>query len=321
MARKLSLFSDPMVAILALVTVLALIVPVTGEGRDVARDISNGAIFVLFLLNGMRVARSEMPRALVNWRYFLPLLLYVFGVLSAVGFGFWIIGASLLPPLVALGFLYLGVLPSTVQSATSYTTLAGGSVALAVVGAALVNIVGVVVSPAMFALLGGGGAANTGSDAVIKIGLVLVLPFAIGQALQGWTRDRLLAHKGHIVWLDRGIIALAVYVAMSGAAEQHLLERLDGVTWLLLLAMVSAFLFLTHAGAWVSSGFLGFTRADRIAFLFGGAQKSVAVGAPLAAILFSADVAGFAISPLLLYHLLQLMIAAPLASWLSHHPG
>ena len=67
----------------------------------------------------------------------------------------WIaaLASTMLPPLVALGFVYLGVLPSTVQSATSYTSLAHGNVALAVVGAALINIAGVFISAPLFALL------------------------------------------------------------------------------------------------------------------------------------------------------------------------
>jgi sodium/bile acid cotransporter 7 len=47
--------------------------------------------------------------------------------------------------------------------------------------------------------------------------------------------------------------------------------------------------------------------------LFAGSQKSVAIGAPLAAILFPPASAGFVIAPLLLYHLAQLVLAAPLA--------
>nr|WP_256439038.1 bile acid:sodium symporter [Erythrobacter sp. JK5] len=64
-------------------------------------------------------------------------------------------------------------------------------------------------------------------------------------------------------------------------------------------------------------GLCGYPRGDRIAFLFAGAQKSVAIGAPLAAILFPPEVAGFVIAPLLLYHLLQLVWAAPIATRLA----
>ena len=320
MRLPLAILRDPMIALLVLATALALTVPATGEVRAIAQQVANVAIFVLFLVNGMRVARSEIARGVANWRYFLPLMLFVFGAMALAGLAFAWIGTGLIPPLLALGFLYLGVLPSTIQSATSYTTLANGNVALAVIGAALTSLIGVVISAPLFALLDGGATGAQGADVLIKIGLILVLPFGIGQAVQGWTREWVIARKSKIVWLDRGVIALAVYVAMSGAAEQDLLGKLDGASWAVFVGLIAGFLLVAHVGAWLASGALGLPRSDRISFLFGGAQKSVAVGAPLAAILFPPDVAGFVIAPVLLYHLLQLVIAAPLANRLASHP-
>ena len=76
-------------------------------------------------------------------------------------------------------------------------------------------------------------------------------------------------------------------------------------------------LALALSAAWGVGGALGLPRADRITFLFAGSQKSVAIGAPLAAILFPSSAAGFLIAPLLLYHLAQLVLAAPLATRLA----
>ena len=123
MLKRLSLLADPMIAVLLFATVLALVLPAMGEARESAQLISNGAIFVLFLLNGMRIARSEIAKGLANWRFFLPLGLWVFAAMPLAGLGLSQIAGTLLPPMVALGFLYLGTLPSTVQSATSYTCL------------------------------------------------------------------------------------------------------------------------------------------------------------------------------------------------------
>lgn len=50
------------------------------------------------------------------------------------------------------------------------------------------------------------------------------------------------------------------------------------------------------------------------------AQKSAAIGVPLATVLFSPEMAGFVVLPLLLYHLSQLVVAAPLANRLRDHP-
>lgn len=315
--QRLPFLTDPMVVVLLAATTLALLLPATGEARAIVSTASNIGIFVLFLINGMRVRRGEIARGLANWRYFGPLMLFVFGAMALAGVAFASAAGTLLPPLVALGFIYLGCLPSTVQSATSYTSLANGNVALAVVGAALINIAGVFISAPLFALLGGGGAGDVGSEAVIRIGLILILPFLIGQAVQDRVIDRVAANRARIAWLDRAVIGLAVYVAFSGAVEQGLGQMFAPADWAVLVALVLAMLGLALGGAWVSGSVLGLPRADRIAFLFAGSQKSVAIGAPLAAILFPPASAGFVIAPLLLYHLAQLVLAAPLAMRLA----
>lgn len=321
MQRRLSFLADPMIAVLAIAILAAILLPVTGEARGDARTISNVGIFLLFLVNGMRIARGEIWRGFVNWRFFLPLFIWVFGVMALAGLGMSKLALGVtLPPAIALGFIYLGALPSTIQSATSYTNLAHGNIALAVVGAALLNIAGVFITAPLFALMAGGDAADLGNEVIVRIGMILVLPFIIGQVVQGWTREWVLARKHRIVWLDRGVIGLAVYVAFSGAIEQGLGHMLDAAGWAWLFGLVLGLLVLAHAVNWLTSAMLGYRFADRITFLFSGAQKSIAIGAPLAAILFKPDIAGFVIAPLLLYHLAQLVLAAPLSSWLAHHP-
>jgi sodium/bile acid cotransporter 7 len=324
MSRILQAFPflrDPMIAVLVSATVLALILPAAGEARAIATTVSNAGIFVLFLVNGMRIRRSEIARGLANWRYFAPLMLFVFGAMTLAGLGFGALAGTVLPPLVALGFVYLGVLPSTVQSATSYTSLANGNVALSVVGAALINIAGVFVSAPLFAALGGAGAGEIGGEAIIRIVLILVLPFAIGQAVQDRFIDTLIAHRASAAWLDRAVIGIAVYVAFSGAVEQGLATMFAARDWAALILLVLAMLGVALGAAWGTGGLLGLPRPDRIAFLFAGSQKSVAIGAPLAAILFPPASAGFVIAPLLLYHLAQLVLAAPLAMRLAREGG
>lgn len=309
--------SDPMIAVLVISTVLALVLPAEGSARATATIVSNVGIFILFLVNGMRIRRSEIAKGLANWRYFGPLMLFVFGAMALVGLGFGKLAAPWLPPLVALGFVYLGCLPSTVQSATSYTSLANGNVGLSVVGAALINIAGVVISAPLFAAIGGGAAGDMGSGAIVRIVLILVLPFAIGQAVQDHFIDKLVAHKSTAAWLDRAVIGIAVYVAFSGAVEQGLATMFTPADWAALVLLVLAMLGLALVAAWGMASLLGLPRGDRIAFLFAGSQKSVAIGAPLAAILFPPENAGFVIAPLLLYHLAQLVLAAPLAGRLA----
>ena len=308
-----SVLSDPMLKLLAGAVALAAFLPVGEAGQPIATGVANAAVFVLFLLNGMRIARSEIARGLRNWRFLIPLILWVFVGMAVVGWGMEKLGAGLLPPMIAVGFLYLGALPSTVQSATSYTSIAHGNVGMSVISAALLNILGVFVTVPIFILLGGSGEGAIGLETAERIALILLLPFAIGQVVQGWTKQFIARHQPKIIWIDRFVIALAVYVAFSGAVEQNIWGRVEPLGWAVLAGLVAAFLLAANIGAWVLGGALHLPHKDRVSFLFAGAQKSAAVGVPLATILFAPDIAGFVVVPLLLYHLFQLVVAAPVA--------
>ena len=308
---------DPMVRLLVLAIGLALVLPVSGGARDLAQFVSNAAVFLLFFLNGLRLPRHEVVAGLGNHRLLWPLMLWCFGGMALAGWGLWQVGQGWMPPLIALGFLYLGCLPSTVQSATAYSALAGGNVASSVVAAALLNLLGVFVTAPLFSLLGGGGGAALHSDGLIKVVVILLLPFMLGQIVQGQLGGWVTRNRQLTTWFDRGSIAIAVYVAFSGAVEQQFWTRIDPAGWLWLVGGVALFLVIGHCGAWLLGGVLKLDRANRITMLFAGAQKSIAMGAPLAAVLFSPAAAGVVLLPILLYHLAQLVLAAPLAARLN----
>ncbi len=312
---------DPMVRLLVLAIVLASLLPATGNGRDIAQLILNLAVFLLFFLNGMRLSRADVARGMGNWRFLTVLAAWSFLALAFVGLGLSQILAPALPPLVALGFLYLGTLPSTVQSATAYTSMAGGNVAISVVAAALLNIMGVFVSVPVFSLLGGGAEAEFGAGGLTKIVLILILPFALGQMLQSRGGKFVMENPVLVRWMDRTAIAIAVYVAFSGAVEQGIWGLLDGASWAWLFVGLIVMLAIAYGGAWLVGGAMRLDKPERISFLYAGAHKSVAMGAPLALVLFPAASAGLILVPLLVYHLLQLVVSAPLANRLNpqHH--
>ena len=314
-ARVKTLF-DPLVRLLLLAIVLATVLPVTGEGKAVARTVSDAAIFFLFLLNGLRLPREQVLRGIRNARFLLPLIVWVFGVMGLAGLGLSHLGESVLPPTVALGLLFLGLLPSTVQSATAYSSIAGGNVAASVVAAGVINILGVFVTAPLLSLAAGG---DVGIDlaGLQRIGMILLLPFGIGQLLQTRLGHFVADNRVLLSWADRGAIAIAVYVAFSAAVEQGLWTLVSLSAWGWLALLIASFLLIGFAGSWLAGGALGLARGDRIAFLFAGAQKSIALGAPLASVLFPPAMAGLVLLPVLAYHLTQMIVSAPLAARLS----
>lgn len=309
---------DPLVRLLLLAILLATFLPVSAEYRSLAQGVSNAAIFVLFLLNGLRLPRAEVLRGMRHLRLLLPLAVWCFAAMGLAGWGLAKAGAGLaLPPQVALGLLFLGILPSTVQSATAYSSLAGGNVAVSVVAAAFLNILGVFITAPLFSLVAGSKAAGFDIDSLERVALILLVPFILGQIAQGRVGHLVKEHRRLATWMDRSSIAIAVYVAFSGAVEQGLWQKVDLAAWASLILLVGLFLVVGFGGAWLLGGALKLRRDDRIAFLFAGAQKSIALGAPLASLLFPPAVAGLLLLPVLTYHLLQLVISAPLANRLS----
>lgn len=309
---------DRFIWILIATIALASLLPVRGGQVAVANLISSGAVFLIFLLHGIRLPRTEVVAGVRNWRVQGALFLFIFGAMTLVGLALARMTDGWLPPLVALGFLYAGVLPTTVQSATTYTSLAKGAVAVSVIASALINLAAIIVSPTLFALLAGrDGGVSLSGDLALRIALILLLPFIVGQMVQRWARPWVLRHPSGVKLMDQGAIAIAVYVAFSAAVVDGIWTKLTGGDYAVLAAGVTAMLLAGFGGAWMLGGAMKLARPERTAVLFAGAHKSIAVGAPLAALLFPASAAGMVLLPILVYHLAQLIVSAWIAPGLA----
>ena len=314
------IFPDRFVPVLFATILLASLLPVRGAAVPIAGGLSTAAIIFLFFLNGVRLPREEVLHGIRNWKLLGSALAFCFGFMALLGLAAQAATAPLLPATLALGFLFLGILPSTVQSATAASSLAGGNVAASVVAAALLNLSGVALSPLLFALLAG-SAGEIHGEAVLRIVSILLVPFVAGQFVQRWLRPWVLAHRGLATFMDRTAIAIAVYVAFSAAVVAGIWSLLDGREIAIVLAAVTLLLALSFGGAWALGGLLKLARPDRITLLFSGAQKSIAVGAPLAATLFPPAIAGMVLVPILVYHMAQLILSAWIAPVLRSGQG
>lgn len=310
------LFPDRFVPVLLVTILLASLLPVRGGAVPVAQGISTAAIVFLFFLNGVRLPRDEVLHGIRNWKLQGSAIAFCFGIMALLGLAAQAATAPFVPATLALGFLFLGILPSTVQSATAASSMAGGNVAASVVAAALLNLSGVILSPLLFAALAGAEGAIHG-EAVLRIVAILLLPFVAGQLVQRWLRPWVLAHRGLATFMDRTAIAIAVYVAFSAAVVAGIWSLLDAREIGIVFAMVAVLLALSFGGAWALGALLGLARPDRITLLFSGAQKSIAVGAPLAATLFPPATAGVVLVPILVYHIAQLILSAWIAPGLA----
>ena len=311
--------SDKFIWLLSASVLLATIMPVRGNAVPYANFAVTAGIFWIFLLHGIKLDRSEVAAGFRNWRLQSTIFGFVFGAMVVAGLILSLVLDGYITPMIAVGFLYLGCLPSTVQSAASYTSIAKGNVGASVVAAATINLSSIVVTPVLFALLASSVGIVITSASFAKILTMLLLPFAIGQLTQKWSRPLIARFKNGTGWADKLAISLAVYVAFSGAVVGGIWQEVPMQEFLIIGMGIVALLVFAFGGAWMLGGVAGFIRNDRKALLFGGAQKSIAVGAPLAAILFPPDTAGLLLLPLLFYHLSSLTLSAPLAVKLAEN--
>ena len=312
-----ALIHDRLVQLLLLTFAVANVLPLDGHYLDVARILSNATIFLLFLLNGIRLPRDEVIAGIRHWRLQGAIMFWVFGAMTLACFAISQLMSTWLPHRLVLGIILLGALPTTVQSATAYCSIAKGNLAASVVASALINLIGVILTPLLFAFFASSTGANFSPDTLVRILTILLLPFVIGQLIQKWTLPTVSRNPGIFRFADRFVVLLAVYVALSGAVSNGLWAQLSTEALLVMLFAIGLLLAFAFGGAWLLGSKAGFDWPDRKTMLFSGAQKSIAIGAPLAAIMFSPADAGFILLPVLLYHLLQMVVSAPLAGMLA----
>ena len=89
-----------------------------------------------------------------------------------------------LPPTLALGLMFVCVLPSTVQSSIAFTSIARGNVPAALCSASASNLFGMVFTPLLVLLLLSSHGSGFSLKALEDIAEQLLLPFLAGQAVR-----------------------------------------------------------------------------------------------------------------------------------------
>ncbi len=317
MAALTRFLPDRFLLILLATLTVATILPARGQALVIVGWISNAAIFLLFFLHGARLSRRAVLDGARRWRLHAAILGFGYGLFPLAGLGASMLLAPVLAAPLLVGLVFLGVLPTTVQSSIAYTSIARGNVAASVVAAAVSNLLGVVLVPLLLLALGTAVAGTAGAEGALKIALLLLLPFLLGQLFSTRVRPVVQRHARAAGMMDRLTIIIAVYVAFSEAANEGLWSRLAPAELAIVAGVVLAMLLCAFAAAWGLGAAIGLPREDRIALLFAASHKSLATGAPMARILLPAGVAGAAILPLMLYHQLQLMLSAAIAARLA----
>ena len=300
--------------------VLAAVFPARGMWAPVASIAVYGAVALLFFLYGARLAPSAVVEGMLHWRLQSLVFASTFILFPLLGLGITTALRPWLPPALSLGIMFVCVLPSTVQSSIAFTSIGRGNVPAALCSASVSNLFGMVVTPALVALLlrGSSGFSLQGLE---DIALQLLLPFGAGQAMRPLIGTWLLRHKRITSVVDRGSILLVVYAAFSAGMVAGIWHQMEWQSLALVLGVDLVLLAIVLVATTMVSRAAGFSKEDEIAIVFCGSKKSMAAGIPMANILFHSHAAiGLIVLPLMLFHQAQLFACATLAQRYARRP-
>ncbi|MFI6469968.1 bile acid:sodium symporter family protein [Streptomyces sp. NPDC050516] len=303
------------VALFAVIGV-ATLAPVEGAAADGVSLAVRVAVGLLFFLYGARLSPQAAYDGLRHWRLHVPILALTFVAFPLAGLAVGLLPGAVLSTELAVGVLFLTILPSTVQSSIAFTSMARGNVAAAICSASFSTVLGVVLTPVLVvALIGqtGGEGMPIRTSQLGDIALQLLVPFLAGQVARRWVTEWLGRHRALITVCDRGSILLVVYSAFSRGMTTGIWQRVSPGRLLLLAALCVLLLVLALQLANGTARLIGLPYADRVTAVFCGSNKSLASGLPMATVLFPAERVGIVILPLMLYHTIQLVACAWLA--------
>jgi sodium/bile acid cotransporter 7 len=226
-----------------------------------------------------------------------------------------------LPHDLLVGIVYLSLLPSTVQSSIAFTSIARGNVPAALCSASVSNLVGVVLTPLLVALVLPAAGAGFSAQALGDIALQILLPFILGQIARPWVGEWLLRHRALTSVVDRGSVLLVVYAAFSAGMVAGIWTQLSVTDLIVLIVLNMVLLGIVLFVTTALSRRLRFSKEDEIAIVFCGSKKSMAAGIPMATILFSGHAVGLVVLPLMLFHQIQLFVCAVLARRYAARPA
>ncbi|MCX8738511.1 bile acid:sodium symporter [Gilliamella sp. B2824] len=307
---------DPFLLTLICVVITASFFPCEGQTKVVFQYLTTFAIGLLFFMHGAKLSLDAIITGIKNWRLHLFIFSTTFIIFPVLGIMMHFLVPTFLSQELYQGFVYLCVLPATVQSAIAFTSIARGNVAAAICSASASTLLGVFITPILVGLLMNTQSSGSMSmlDAISSIMLKLMLPFILGHLSRRFIGKWVDKYKSVISKTDRISILLVVYVAFSDAVANGIWSEISLLSLVQIIfysiVLLTIVLLITTYG----SRLFGFNKEDEITIVFCGSKKSLASGIPMASVIFPISVMGIMILPLMIFHQVQLMICAVLAA-------
>ncbi|MGI5950609.1 MAG: bile acid:sodium symporter family protein [Brooklawnia sp.] len=304
---------DPFMLAIVVAAVVATVLPARGAAVPVVDWTSRIMIAGLFFFYGVRLKPAETLAGIRHWRLHSVILSFTYVAFPIIGIAMRPLVPWLVSEEIYRGLLWICLLPSTVQSSINFTSIARGNVAAAIVSASMSNLLGVFITPLLAIAMMSTTGLFLDATSFFDIAAQILLPFVVGQLSRRWTAGFVARNPG-LKLFDHASIIVVVYKAFGQGVRDGLWQRTSWQDIILILVITSVILAFMLWLTWQVPAWLGFNRRDQIAIQFCGTKKSLATGVPMASVMFPAAAVGMMVLPLMIFHQIQLMVCAWLAS-------
>ncbi len=270
-------------------------------------------VVVIFLLQGLSLPTRSILRSSINWKLNLFCQSWIFIGSPLLMLVLLWIGHSWLDDATRTGLIYLSVLPTTISSAVTLTSNSEGDTGGALFNTSFSNILGIFLTPlwCLALLHSASGQFPPLAPLLAKLALLILAPLAVGQLVRPLARDPIDRLKTSFRRISNGLIAFIVYASFCNSVQRGTWNNIAPASIALYLAICLVFLLALSLLVWKSSAFILPTPQQRIAGFFCASQKTLAAGAPMAAVIFAGHnqaQISLVIVPILCYHSLQLFL-------------
>lgn len=297
---------------------IAFVLPDPGSPGGFLAPSYTGAIstFLIFLIQGIQLKKGALRELVKFWPLhvgcqcanfiFAPVVFFILAKLSK---------PFIQDNSIFMGMLFLGMLPTTINSAIAMVQMAAGHAPSAILNSSVSNVLGVFIMPIWinFWMDRLGELTLRLAPVFLKLFLLILLPVFVG---------RIIGQKLKIIdWAEKGkqmklismyLIFLIVYFSFCRSVKSNVWSSIDLPSLAFLTLFVLLGLFTVHLGTWYAGKFLKFSESQLPVFLFCGSQKTLAAGIPLATAMLSQKELpidpGLFLIPIMIYHPLQMIV-------------
>lgn len=273
-------------------------------------------IFLVFILSGLSLETRKFLAEARTLRAPLYAVLAVSGIFPVMGFVFG--RAFALAPNEFVGLMVVSSCPTTLASGIILSTLAGGSVSIAILITVVCSMTAVLLMPiALQITLGLTGQIDLPvARMMLRLAYLIILPTIVGQVLRRPLARQVERFKPLLKFLPIVLVVLMIFIAVSRGANEL---RGNGLPLVLHVGAVAVALHVVMLGVNYSAG-----RALRLpapalrSLTIVASQKTIPISVFVALAYFPDHPT--AVVPCVLFHLLQIMVDSLLANVWSRQP-